>query len=110
MDFKLTSLDTLKQKKKMRIHVKNKFVLVAYTEDGIFAINDKCPHMGASLYPGKLEGKVIRCKDHGLPVSLETGLVTDEAKAKFLNLEEWDMSVKQYEPFVKDGYVYINIK
>ncbi|QXW28037.1 Rieske 2Fe-2S domain-containing protein [Aeromonas sanarellii] len=42
--------------------------------DGRFhAIDDSCPHQGASLCGGKLEGEVIQCCAHGLRFNLNTG-------------------------------------
>ena len=34
---------------------------------------DGCPHQGASLCGGKLEGEVIQCCAHGLRFNLNTG-------------------------------------
>ncbi|MEM5344012.1 Rieske (2Fe-2S) protein [Paraburkholderia azotifigens] len=37
------------------------------------AIDDACPHNGASLFAGRLEGSVLRCPAHGLAFDLLTG-------------------------------------
>jgi len=37
------------------------------------AIDDACPHNGASLLTGRLEGSVLRCPAHGLAFDLLTG-------------------------------------
>ena len=79
------------------------------TENGIYAIQDKCPHRGSSLLSGKLENGVIVCKDHGLPISVETGEVTDMNKAEFLRLDEYSLSVRKFKTVVKDGKVYIDM-
>lgn len=48
--------------------------LVLFNIDGRFhAIDDGCPHQGASLCGGKLEGEVIQCCAHGLRFNLNTG-------------------------------------
>jgi 3-phenylpropionate/trans-cinnamate dioxygenase ferredoxin subunit len=39
----------------------------------IHAIDNSCPHNGASLASGKLEGCVLRCPAHGLRFDLRTG-------------------------------------
>jgi len=105
----LTEFETLKQRKKMRIAYQNRFLLVAYSDDKIYCINDKCPHMGSTLSNGIMEGSVITCKDHGLPISLATGEVTDQSKAEFLKIDEFSRSVKAYKTFVKDGKVYLDL-
>ena len=39
----------------------------------IHAIDNSCPHNGASLANGQLEGCVLRCPAHGLRFDLRTG-------------------------------------
>ncbi|MEX3936975.1 Rieske (2Fe-2S) protein [Paraburkholderia phymatum] len=39
----------------------------------IHAIDNSCPHNGASLASGQLEGCVLRCPAHGLRFDLRTG-------------------------------------
>lgn len=105
----LTELETLKQRKKMRVPYLNRFLLLAYNEDKVYCIHDKCPHMGSTLSNGILEGEVITCKDHGLPISLATGEVTDASKAEFLKIDEYSRSVRAYKTLVKDGKVYLDV-
>ena len=40
----------------------------------LYGIKDACPHMGASLGDGKLEGHRVICHMHGWTFDLETGL------------------------------------
>lgn len=99
--------ETLKARTKMRVPYKNRFLLVTMVEDKPYAIADKCPHMGSSLLSGVLEGCTITCKDHGLPISVVTGDVTDSSKADFLKLDEFDRNVRSYPLIVENGKVYI---
>ena len=39
----------------------------------IHAIDDSCPHNGASVASGQLEGCMLRCPAHGLRFDLRTG-------------------------------------
>lgn len=42
-------------------------VLLYRGEDGrLFALNDRCPHRGALLSQGRLEGDAVRCMYHGI--------------------------------------------
>jgi len=43
----------------------------------VFAMSEKCSHMGGPLSEGKLEGNSIQCPWHGSRFSLETGEVLD---------------------------------
>jgi len=40
---------------------------------GYCAVDDSCPHAGASLAFGKLEGTMLTCRAHGLRFDLATG-------------------------------------
>ncbi len=39
----------------------------------VWAIDDSCPHAGASLAGGKLDGMTVTCRAHGLRFDLATG-------------------------------------
>ena len=57
--------------------------LVLFNIDGRFhAIDDGCPHQGASLCGGKLEGEVIQCCAHGLRFNLNTGYLLNSTALK----------------------------
>jgi nitrite reductase/ring-hydroxylating ferredoxin subunit len=56
------------------IHVNKKKICLAHTSEGFFAVNDKCPHNGASLGNGycTAEGSVV-CPLHRYHFDLKTG-------------------------------------
>ncbi|MDX7898187.1 DsbA family protein [Aeromonas media] len=57
--------------------------LVLFNVDGRFhAIDDGCPHQGASLCGGRLEGEVIQCLAHGLRFNLNTGYLLNSTQLK----------------------------
>lgn len=57
--------------------------LALFNVDGQFyAIDDSCPHQGASLCGGKLEGKVIQCCAHGLRFDLASGYLLNSTALK----------------------------
>lgn len=39
----------------------------------IYAIDDICPHAGASLGLGKLDGRIVTCAHHGMKIDVVTG-------------------------------------
>lgn len=50
--------------------------LVLFNQGGaLYAIDEGCPHNGASLFGGRLEGRLLRCPAHGLRFDLATGCV-----------------------------------
>ena len=47
-----------------------------------YAIDDRCPHQGASLFGGKLDGRVIQCCAHGLRFDLANGCMINSTQLK----------------------------
>ncbi|SEN54106.1 Ferredoxin subunit of nitrite reductase or a ring-hydroxylating dioxygenase [Pseudomonas sp. ok272] len=54
-------------------------------EGDVFAIDDSCPHQGASLCGGRLEGRVIQCCAHGLRFDLRSGYLLNSSAIKVVN-------------------------
>lgn len=44
---------------------------VHHSEAGVFVTDDSCPHAGASLSAGSLQGRHIVCRAHGLRFALD---------------------------------------
>jgi nitrite reductase (NADH) small subunit len=42
-------------------------------DDGIFALDDRCPHKGGPLSDGIVHGHKVTCPLHSLVISLDTG-------------------------------------
>ncbi|MFJ4255735.1 Rieske (2Fe-2S) protein [Pseudomonas monteilii] len=50
--------------------------------DSFYAVDDSCPHQGASLCGGRLEGRVIQCCAHGLRFDLASGYLQNSTALK----------------------------
>ena len=59
--------------------VQGRFVAVFRTGDGVHALDDTCPHAGASLSLGILSGEEVTCPAHALHFNLCSGRATDGA-------------------------------
>lgn len=60
--------------------------LALFNVDGqLFAVDDSCPHQGASLCGGRLEGYVIQCCAHGLRFDLRSGYLLNSSQVKVTN-------------------------
>ncbi len=55
--------------------VDGKEILIVKTGTKIFAIGNKCTHLGCKLSSGKLEGETVRCPCHGSMFNVRTGEV-----------------------------------
>lgn len=74
-----------------------KFVALFNVDQKLYAIDDSCPHQGASLFGGKLEDQVIQCCAHGLRFDLESGYLVNSTY----------MKVASYPVEQVDGQVFI---
>ncbi len=57
--------------------VDGKGVLVARVNGKLYAIGDKCTHMGCSLSEGRLEESVVTCPCHGTKFDITSGKVIE---------------------------------
>jgi nitrite reductase (NADH) small subunit len=64
------------------VEVGNKLVAVFRTGDGYFAIDDLCPHMGASLSGGYVENGIVTCPWHAWRFRLADGAWADCPRIK----------------------------
>jgi 3-phenylpropionate/trans-cinnamate dioxygenase ferredoxin component len=48
-------------------------VLISNIDGSIYAINNKCPHMGGKLSKGILSGQIVTCPLHGSQFDITTG-------------------------------------
>ena len=69
-------------------------MLLAKVGGSYYAADGGCPHMGASLASGKLEGTVVTCPRHGAQFDVKTGKAVGDAKVAFMK-----MKVKDVESF-----------
>jgi nitrite reductase (NADH) small subunit/3-phenylpropionate/trans-cinnamate dioxygenase ferredoxin subunit len=61
----------------------NGTLVAVFLRDGqYYAINDCCPHMGASLASGYLEGCDVICPWHAWKFSIKDGLWMDNPRSK----------------------------
>jgi nitrite reductase/ring-hydroxylating ferredoxin subunit len=56
-----------------RVSVGDLDVLLAHTLQGVFATDDRCPHMAAPLSIGELDGCIVACPLHEGRFDLESG-------------------------------------
>jgi nitrite reductase (NADH) small subunit/3-phenylpropionate/trans-cinnamate dioxygenase ferredoxin subunit len=61
--------------------VNGRLVAVFHLADGYAAISDACPHMGASLAEGNLEGDAVYCPWHAWRFCVRNGQWLDSPKS-----------------------------
>ncbi len=69
----LADLTELPQGAMRRVTVDELDILLANTERGVFAVDDRCPHMSAPLSIGDLDGCIVGCPLHEGRFDLASG-------------------------------------
>lgn len=64
------------------VPVGDKLIAVFRVGDQFFAIDDVCPHMGASLSGGYVEGHIVTCPWHAWRFRLTDGAWADNPRIK----------------------------
>lgn len=81
------------------VKVAGKEVAIFNVDGAVYAIGDSCPHAGASLGAGKLNGRIVTCRAHGLRYDVTTGQVTTGG-----------FGVASYPVKVADGKILIEVE
>jgi nitrite reductase/ring-hydroxylating ferredoxin subunit len=71
----VAALDQIKPGAALVVQVSDESVALFNVDGHIYAISDSCAHAGASLAAGKLDGKIVTCRAHGLKYDVTTGYV-----------------------------------
>lgn len=71
----ITRSDALEEGARKLAFIDGRSVVLFNIEGVIHAIDNSCPHNGASLANGRLDGHVLQCPAHGLRFDLVTGCV-----------------------------------
>ena len=72
--------------------VNDRMVGVFNVAGEFFALEDACPHAGASLSHGIVDGDVVRCRIHHWRFCIRSGTYLDEEKPKF-NVQSYTVRV-----------------
>jgi 3-phenylpropionate/trans-cinnamate dioxygenase ferredoxin subunit len=67
------SADELAPGQRKLVFVDGRSVVLFNIEGELHAIENSCPHNGASLAGGQMEGRLLRCPAHGLRFDVSTG-------------------------------------
>jgi nitrite reductase/ring-hydroxylating ferredoxin subunit len=71
------SLEELKAKGRLVVHGDHRPILVVYDRGHVFALDNRCPHMGFPLERGSVEDGILTCHWHHARFDLESGCTFD---------------------------------
>lgn len=69
-------------------------VLVVRTRRGIFAVEDRCPHMGRRLSDASISRRTLTCREHGLRYDLPSGRPAGRAPVRRRALRTFDVVIE----------------
>jgi nitrite reductase/ring-hydroxylating ferredoxin subunit len=92
------SLDELKAKGRLVVHGRHRPILVIYDRGRIFALDNRCPHMGFPLERGSVEDGILTCHWHHARFDLASGCTFDL----------WADDVPTCRVKVRDGEVWVS--
>jgi nitrite reductase (NADH) small subunit/3-phenylpropionate/trans-cinnamate dioxygenase ferredoxin subunit len=82
-DFKtVCRVSDLKEGEGKTVSVGGKLIAVFRCAGGVHAIDDMCPHMGASLSEGYVENGIVTCPWHAWRFRLDNGAWADNPRIK----------------------------
>jgi len=74
-------------------------IAVFNTGEEIYAIENRCPHMGAELAEGEIVDRSVCCHQHGWVIDLETGKVMDQEET----------AVATFPVQIRDGGIWVQL-
>lgn len=74
------------------VRVGEEMVAVFHLADGFFALANECPHAGASLAHGVVDGDAVCCRIHHWRFAIRDGSYLDEDKPQYHALT-WSVRV-----------------
>jgi len=97
------------------VRVEGKEIMLAHVGQDYFAADERCPHMGAHLSRGRLEGTVVVCPRHGSRFDLRDGRVDrwTEFSGAVLSVAKVLRSprpLRTYPVHVRDGRLLVDIE
>ena len=99
--------DELKEIFRKRVVIEGKPILVVLLRDKVYAIQDKCSHLGASLTKGTQEENHVKCHAHHAVFDVTNGDVVEKAHVGFIKMPT--KKLKTFPTEVKEGNVYVDL-
>jgi nitrite reductase/ring-hydroxylating ferredoxin subunit len=91
------SLEELRAKGRLVVHGNHRPILVLYDHSRVFALDNRCPHMGFPLERGSVDDGILTCHWHHARFDLESGCTFDL----------WDDDVPIFPVELRNGQVWV---
>ena len=99
--------EELSKELKKKVTIDGQSILLIFLLDHVYAIQDKCSHLGVSLSKGTQIDEHIQCQAHHAKFNVKTGDVIDKAHIGFIKMPT--KKLKTFKTEVTEGKVYIEL-
>ena len=99
---------SLRRNGRCLVRVAGQDVAVFEVGEELFAIDDSCPHAGASLCTGRLNQHEVQCRAHGLRFRLRDGLLATMSSCP--NSPAGGMAVRVWPVRVANGRLQVCVQ
>ena len=105
---KAARIDELDLGQKKLAVVEGKEILLVNLDNNLYGLDNRCPHMGGSLFEGKMADGRIVCPKHGSIFNIRTGEVSEVGKMLFMKVKV--RNLKMYPVMAEGDSVYVGIE
>lgn len=84
-----------------QVHIDGHAVLLCRNDDGVYALDDTCPHEDVSLSLGAFDGDTVRCPLHGSRFCVRSGSVLDPPA---------EANLGRHDVAVADDWIHVRLR
>ncbi len=89
---KVADITDIDLNQSVSVELDGRAILICNTENGVFAVEDRCTHADIPLCGGQIIGNFISCPVHGAVFDLSDGSV--QAPPAFEDLETFEVKIE----------------
>ncbi len=105
---KAAAADQVPEGGKLKATVEDLTLMITNIGGEYYAINNRCPHMGGSLYDGILDGETVTCPRHKSVFNVKTGALVKGGSIAFIHLKVAD--AKAYPVKIEGGDILVGLE
>ena len=102
---KVTEASDIVPGKMKAVTLGDREILIINVDGSLYAIGQKCTHLGGDLSKGTLEGNIITCPRHHSQFDVRNGKVVTPPTILFMHPHIKD--IKTYQLRIEHGYILI---
>ncbi|MBN1921874.1 MAG: Rieske (2Fe-2S) protein [Anaerolineae bacterium] len=111
---KVLAVAELPEGQRAVVHVEDKEILLLHHDGQIYAVQSKCPHMGAPLKRAKIEAGALVCPVHRSAFDLQTGDAKEwipwpPVVGKLMGAVSSEKALPTYPTRIEEGSVWVEI-